>query len=447
MDREQSIALWQQGKEAWNAWANKMLAQREELEKVGDDRSDWLAEARVDFSSRQFAPPVDTSFTGFEDFIFPWAVMFVDTQFQGEARFSGARFRGPAGFLGTQFRGKTSFSGAQFHGPAGFLEAQFHCEVCFSDASFQEWDQFLQRLIRWKKYPQFRGATFNKVVFQGDAYFNGVYFKETVSFQRTKFLGLVEFRGTEFYGNTFFRNAKFEDCVSFESAVFGTRKGRCIVDFTSITASQPFALLGAKFYEVPAFNQADIKQLPDLGIDFPLPSFWGGGEEDLVSRYRHIRRLAKDHDHETEQKASRGELRSRRWTTDKPWHPALLLGILYDGVSQCGRSILRPAGLWALSVLAFAVLYVRMTDGAWTCRTPFYKALYLSGRNALVLSSGGKDDRITQAYRCLFGPTDISLPLNIQDAVSFVESFAQVPLSALLIFLVLLAIRNKFKIK
>jgi len=31
MNQEQSIALWRQGKEAWNAWANEMLAKRETL--------------------------------------------------------------------------------------------------------------------------------------------------------------------------------------------------------------------------------------------------------------------------------------------------------------------------------------------------------------------------------------------------------------------------------
>ena len=62
-----------------------------------------------------------------------------------------------------------------------------------------------------------------------------------------------------------------------------------------------------------------------------------------------------------------------------------------------------------------------------------------------MLSSGGKDDRITRAYECLFGLVD-GKP-NIPDGVSFVESFVQVPLSAVLIFLFLLAVKNRFKIK
>ncbi len=87
----------------------------------------------------------------------------------------------------------------------------------------------------------------------------------------------------------------------------------------------------------------------------------------------------------------------------------------------------------------------------------FVKSLYISGRNALVVSSGGRDERVTQAYRCLFGPPPPKdqmdakpatlPPPDIPDSVSFVESFIQVPLSAVLIFLVLLGMKNRFKIK
>lgn len=162
-----------------------------------------------------------------------------------------------------------------------------------------------------------------------------------------------------------------------------------------------------------------------------------------------MRRMAiQGADYDREQMSFKGELRSRRWTTDKPWHPGLWLGIVYDVFADCGRSIFRPALLWLLSVLAFAIIFVRVADqggkGWAECiargDAPFFKSLYVSGRNALVLSSGGKDDRITQAYRCLFGDT-------IPDGVSFVESFVQVPLSAVLIFLFLLAVKNRFKIK
>jgi hypothetical protein len=51
-----------------------------------------------------------------------------------------------------------------------------------------------------------------------------------------------------------------------------------------------------------------------------------------------------------------------------------------------------------------------------------------------------RNPRVDQAYQCLFGDA-------VPDGVSFVESFVQVPLSAALIFLFLLAVKNRFKIK
>ena len=157
-------------------------------------------------------------------------------------------------------------------------------------------------------------------------------------------------------------------------------------------------------------------------------------------------------DYDREQMAFKGELRSRRWTTDKPWHPALGLGFLYDWAADCGRSIFRPFGLWAISVFGFALFYLRSaieSGEAWReCLSgggdPWAKALYASGRNALVVTSG-RDPRVDQAYQCLFGLSD-GKP-NIPDGATFVESFVQVPLSAVLIFLLLLAVKNRFKIK
>ena len=457
MDREQSIALWQKGKGEWNAWANKMLAQREELEKVGEERSvklqDWLAEARVDFSSRRFAPPVDTSFTGFADFIFPWTVMFVDTQFQGEARFSGAQFRGPAGFLGTQFHGETSFCGAQFHGPAGFLEAQFHCQACFSDVRFRQWDQFLQTQINWQKYPRFRGAVFNGAAFQNRAIFEYVEFKETASFEGTQFFSLADFSRAEFYNDVLFANANFEAFASFENAIFRAKKELCDVDFSGIRASRAFKLLGAKFYEVPDFSQADFNQPPDLDNDFPLPGFWGG-KADLISRYRHIRRLAKDHDYETEQKAFHGELRSRRGNIDHRFG----LSFWYDLVAACGRSIWQPFFCWFATLVFFAEIYLWNAGigianwrlMCWANRsTVGLKALSLSIANAVPVIGSSRPEEIRSIYACLYGVsggTQGGQQFNIPPWSPMIQ-VGQNVVSAILIFLFLLAIRNQFKIK
>ena len=111
-------------------------------------------------------------------------------------------------------------------------------------------------------------------------------------------------------------------------------------------------MTGARFSRVPAFSQSDFKQAPDLDdVRFPLPLFRGDAE--LVARYRAIRRMAiQGADYEREQMAFKGELRSRRWTVDKPWHLGTWFGLLYEtalriagaplsGLSCCGACCLR----------------------------------------------------------------------------------------------------------
>ncbi len=225
-------------------------------------------------------------------------------------------------------------------------------------------------------------------------------------------------------------------------------------DFTAIKVERAFDLTGAHFSKVPSFCQADFKQAPDLdGVRFPLPDAEPAviGDPDLIPKYRAIRRMAiQGADYESEHKAFKGELRSRRWVIDKWWHPSAWLGVLYDGIADCGRSITQPAIAWAVTILVFAAFYgsralagaeARCADGGGA----FVQALYLSVKNGLVLFAGTRDARVNQAYVCLYGGTP-EQP-HIPPSVTFVETLLQFPISAVLIFLGLLAVKNRFKIK
>ena len=58
-----------------------------------------------------------------------------------------------------------------------------------------------------------------------------------------------------------------------------------MTQFTGIKVERAFDMTGAAFAEVPAFNQADFKQAPDLDdVTFPPVSFWRGGKAKLVAR-------------------------------------------------------------------------------------------------------------------------------------------------------------------
>ena len=203
---------------------------------------------------------------------------------------------------------------------------------------------------------------------------------------------------------------------------------------------------------MPAFSQTDFKQAPDLdNVIFPIPPFWARGVPKQVPAYRAIRRMAiQGADYEREHMAFKGELRSRRWTVEKWWHPSLWLGMLYDGVADCGRSYLRPAGVWAASIAAFAAFYWWRAAAGVEARCAEaggseLQALFLSVKNALVIFGGTRDARVNQAYLCLYN-SSAEQP-HIPPTVTFVETLAQIPVSAALMFVFLLAVKNRFKIK
>ncbi|MGO9173933.1 MAG: hypothetical protein ACLP7P_18490 [Rhodomicrobium sp.] len=202
----------------------------------------------------------------------------------------------------------------------------------------------------------------------------------------------------------------------------------------------------------PNFTQADFKQAPDLDdVEFPLPGFWRGGDAKLVPKYRALRRMAiQGADYEREQMAYKGELRSRRWTVDKWWSIGTWIGLFYDAFADCGRSIVRPANAWLASILLFAAFYWQRAAAGVEARCEeaggaAVQALFLSVKNALVIFGGTRDARVNQAYLCLYNGS--AEQPHIPPTVTFVETLAQIPVSATLIFLFLLAVKNRFKIK
>ena len=135
---------------------------------------------------------------------------------------------------------------------------------------------------------------------------------------------------------------------------------------------------------------------------------------------------------------------------DKWWSAGAWLGLFYDVIADCGRSVVRPAAAWTASALAFAALYwqqAALSSGVRCAEAggAGLQALFLSARNALVIYTGVRDVRVKQAYLCLYnGPADQP---HIPPVVTFVETLVQTPLSAALLFLLLLGLRNRFKIK
>jgi Pentapeptide repeats (9 copies) len=361
MNREDTVALFLQGREAWNAWAEEMLCERKAMEAAGhwavgedasgklegknDETRAWMGAAAADFSR----------------------CLFLVREAAGENK-------------------KETDSGAEPTVKSISIDAE--------------------------------RIDFGGYVFPGRAGFESATFTGYTRFRRGIFKGSAYFRSATFTGAADFRAATFQDSTGFHEAEFQAE-----ADFRGIKVDRAFNMTGAKFAKVPAFNQADFKQAPDLDdVDFPVPSRWPWrkGEKLLIPQYRAIRRMAiQGADYEREQMAFKGELRSRRWTLDKSRSPAVWLGIIYDGLANCGRSIGRPLGLWLISIIIFTGIYLwnsgigpkgSVGQCAATRAVKWEKALTLSFSNALVVGSPRSHD-INAIY---LAPTT-ALKLSVQE--------------------------------
>ena len=210
------------------------------------------------------------------------------------------------------------------------------------------------------------------------------------------------------------------------------------------------------------------------------------GDADLAARWRALKKLAvAAHDHDREQLFFKGELRARRWATDKPWHAVFWFGLLYGWLSDFGRSLVRPIVWLVLLWLVFAGLYLgthltgstpsvagfawgaeRLTAAAGRappalrCRAgpgdAWGAARLFALRTGQPLPSFASGGKLDEALACLFGvqgqaPGHLNaLPLrfrpNVPNGIVYLGLLHQI-LSAVLIFLLLLALRNHFRIK
>ena len=216
-------------------------------------------------------------------------------------------------------------------------------------------------------------------------------------------------------------------------------------------------------------------RLFERGIKYPLQQFINATRDpDDEACYRALKRLAiQAHDHENEQKFWAREIRARRHIKDfaMPWKAGLSSsvrywgGLLYGLLSDFGRSIWRPLAFSALLVFAMYSTHLnahyqqintappeeisRVKYPASESCDPKPAALQVAIKTSM-LGLGfdrTKSDIYKQNYICLYGAAQNSSETpNIPNCIIYLE-IMQMLMSAMLIFLTLLGIRNNFKVK
>lgn len=353
---EAEKAAHEAAKAKWNAWANKLVERRCDLERsrlfalktVEDDvlfqsfegdnteTCEWVAAATVDFAQVHFEKPENTQTDMPEDGASPRSSLV--TVRNDPINFSGWIFPWSTNFAMSKSNVALDFSNAQFRGPTTFYEMRVASRVYFKKAIFYSNTAFNGCIIE-------KRASFDDVRFLAPVRFDRVYFQRSARFTNAIFEGYAWFNQATFNNYVVFRGAQFFQAARFD-AMHALRN--FVLDKTQFHVSPP-TFVQANFIEAPSFET----------VKLPRPEFFRGGDASRVAAYRALRRIAiQGHDHEIEARAFKGEIRSKRFFTDWPWHPAFWFGLIYDASSDFGRSTLRPFIAWSLSILAFAVYFL-----------------------------------------------------------------------------------------
>ena len=433
-----AIELWKQGKEAWNLWVKEH------------------PEAEIDFTGVDFSPYRNDPECQIPAHAWPFAGFHFP---KGTVDFEGAQFgKGKVNFLGTQFgEGTVEFGGAQFgDGEVDFRYAQFgDGEVHFFKAQFGE-----------------GGVSFNSTRAQGDFTLSharlgkGTYNFERGDFERRAFFdGLQGVKQVESFS---FRHASFEKPLvlsTVNNEPFG-----CVVDLTDTRINSHVSLQG-----LTCTLNTENPSLPDKGWRTRLlrvfPDFPCQMMQDLRSwvdkrqakdpvdeeRFRRLKELTeanRNHGKALEFKAQ--EMQARRWHKTTRWD--LWLEFWFQLFGNYGRSELRPlvglGGVWFL----FGLLYSGLSAWCSQSTAAFYvklgNGLAFSTSQMLPLIPGFRESR-EAALKALFPgassdvlslswgmpPDVLSLPGGFS-ALAFFQGL----LALALLFLLGLALRNRFRL-
>ena len=467
MNKEESLELYKQGENAWNTWAESMLTERKALESVGtwmrgdqnqwnEETRSWHEKAKADFSSQSLSGVVD-----FSNFHFPGAALFSFAKFQRHANFKSTEFHDDAKFGGVIFSGFCDFVESTFTEKAEFNEAKFKDITDFAGVKFLNVADF-----NFTKFSEF--TFFGSAEFKGSASFQRATFSDRADFMETKFNSSADFVEATFFRDVYFGSAKFKDDAdfqqcSFNSAVyFGASSFKKLATFRGISGKSLFSLNNVKFSNVPDFREAHFEEAPQFdSVELESVRFQKLQAHELdtnfPSRWRALRRLANQaHDYERELQFLKCEIIARRGTKDKLTHARFWFGRLYQLLSDFGRSMGLPLLWLGISLLLFAIFYacqgpveinqllikhVSCIDGSGESRIV---ALGVSVINAFPFAAISSSDLLNQFYACLYGIQE-NAPV-IPYLVTFV-SIIQFFVSAVLLFLFLLAVRNNFRIK
>ena len=389
-------------------------------------------------------------YTSFYNAKFKKDVWFVESNFKSKTRFNNGNLQGNAWFNNVKFEQEVSFCNARFKQEASFYNARFEQDVSFIESSFTA------------------VARFNDALFGGNVWFKEATFQRVSSFYQTTFSGVAWFSSARFNGDVSFATANFSRQVDFSGSTFGDSANfletrfQGDVNFSAIQSRSKFTIDSAVFeWGVPDFVQANFTESPRLDHIENSQDLWHVSKKNdpnQEARWRALRRLAlQSQDHIREQSFYGREIQARRGTTDRVLQASYWFGICYQIFSNFGQSITRPLCWWLSGIILSTVGYCHLhhydaTGRFWPIRcfeapaeiwaAAFGLALH---RGLPALSSLG--NRLADYHSVLYNVGPKWGQASLSPSGEAFLGQAQVVFSTAMLFLFLLALRNRFRMK
>jgi hypothetical protein len=333
--------------------------------------------------------------------------MFSSATFSGRTSFLGAKFSNLASSSAT-FSGETSFHLVTISNFADFSSATFSNYAIFGSTKFTGEDP------TFSKSADFSSATFSKL-----ADFGSANFSKSAEFISATFAGPTDLSSIKFCGDANFASARFSDVVNFLDTKFAAERRspeqsletRCPI-FAGRQCTRPPNGM-AQFGQSPRTTE-----MPRNRRSMPMNASsrrWSASRSTRMSSV-----------------FFRKGLRARR-RLESPLSATRLLNFLYEALSDYGQSIGRPL-LWI--VVSFAIGYFVFAG------TPVFNGTHLTRAGAVALSFANIFSFLP-IRREIMTPEMIAGLSNLAQIVGVAQSL----LGGILLFLLGLALRNRFRMR
>ncbi len=408
------------------------------------------------------------------------SVVFDGVEFGGSSDFTQASFEWGASFNGCSFGGDTIFFRAEFAGSTSFDGVTFKRESTFDSCTFGTWTHFENTKFGASSFisAEFgQNVRFEKADFRGDADFTGASFQSGTSFKGTKFWG-VRFHGLSGEGlrrhaaaavkrpHLYGQEAKevvaqieAMETTTLPDVSFAGSLFRGDVHFFNLTFLGPVNFRNSTFWRVPVFHNCQgLDQIDPTGMDVSFGRYIGPPlstwttDSEISASIRRLRKMMHEiHADEMERRllileraAERGVLWSLGGLRNRLRAAGLTaLMFFYWISSNYGVSLLRPVLGLAMSTVLFHQFYASSYServGEIEATHPDLVSFTLG--NIFPFASGlnpARRDVLLRLFEQFPGQIQIPLPIELMAA-------SQSILGAIFIFLLLLAIRNRFKL-